>query len=58
MSSGPSMYCEPPPLLRHLLTHALGALLALADQPPYQEERDAEHEDQSADEEEFKGGAA
>ena len=46
------------PLLRHLLADALGALLALADQPPHQEERDAEHEDQSADEEEFECGAA
>jgi hypothetical protein len=46
------------PLLRHLLAHALGALLALADQPPHQKERDTEHEDQAADEEELEGGAA
>ena len=46
------------PLLRHALAHALGALLAFADQPPDEQERNGEDQYQSADEEEFEGGAA
>ena len=44
------------PLARHLLAHALGALLALRHERPYEQQRDEESQHEAADEEELEAG--